>query len=464
MELWTWLRLAPQLRSLLHSEDVILEIAASAVGRCKSAPLNIQLEYPQDIEDDDRHPILPNLLKSILPVSRSLMGVTLTRVPIRQISTLPKGLFPSLERLVLSFCCDGPDFEDWKVNKVDAFADAPSLRRVAIQTVRCTEGWSTGRIYESSFVVDLPWHQLTHFIKIDDGAPQSATSILEQHLPKARNLQYLNLEMTQVDCDLGPTFRECTSKLRLEALETLGLNFWVTVSMFTLYPNLFELVELPNLKRLRFEAWGFNLDGPPWTNGDLRERFIAQLHSFEKLEYLSFDLRDVTPSTFKHIFQATPQVSTLDINLRHDSKNCYSDLFKIITFPSDARHALLPRLKSSSSRSVRGTSLRPLPRSSAGSWTPDDNALPKAASAKSFSLAYTIASSETRSVSSRRFSHTALKDWSSSDMILERSERRGPKGIGLKGIQGCEIGGRLARSASNCPTTRWTSATTIIAC
>jgi len=54
----------------------------------------------------DSYIIFPNLLDSILPGSQSLARLTLSQVPLLQISTLPKILFPSLERLVLSFSWD----------------------------------------------------------------------------------------------------------------------------------------------------------------------------------------------------------------------------------------------------------------------------------------------------------------------------------------------------------------------
>jgi hypothetical protein len=306
-------------------EDSNLQTIAEVLKRFKNAPARLQVTVLRS--DNVRVNILDSLL---VPFTASLTSLVLSRVPISQVRALPSGLFPVLEKLVISID-DGEYHRGTGLFKqpIVAFESAPVLRRVAINNLFV--------ILPGMGTPCLPWHQLTHFIKSDfdtDSRP-----FLTEYLPRCVALQWFHIVLSDENC--GQIFKEpwANEPVRsMQTLQSLTLNFWGTFTGAFEYPNFLDNFKFPRLRSLRLE--GSQLD---FDNEDPEEvdRFIHKIEHEFRLEYLSVCHSHVTRATLKRLFRATPHVTTLDGQI-HDN---YANFFETLTIGQDPSQRILPRLK-----------------------------------------------------------------------------------------------------------------------
>ncbi|TEB33781.1 hypothetical protein FA13DRAFT_1730057 [Coprinellus micaceus] len=325
----------------------MLENLALATSRARSHPRNLQIFLRRRTlrEDGERadefHPI-PNFGTTLfVPTVSSLTRLVLEGIPVFQIHFLPDGLFPSLVDLVLHLPGTDMNHFPWDdEGPLSTFSDAPALRRVALSTSSPPKDHSEPRCYVSQNI-NLPWHQLTHFLDFDAPMEPGGTS-LSVHLPDFSNIRYLFAELGELDVgSQGFVYWSDTRPTRLDELRSLTLNFWGCAEGEVGYPPFIDIFEFPNLQALRLDGAEFNFDDDSlhiWHPAELADRFLSKLSSFQHLTYLSLCVSSIAPDTLRHVLQATPHVTTLDAFVYEN----YENFFEGIAWGVDK---LLPKLE-----------------------------------------------------------------------------------------------------------------------
>ncbi|KAJ2914434.1 hypothetical protein MD484_g5963, partial [Candolleomyces efflorescens] len=302
-KLWSWLKIVLPTEAQLEGNRHL--VPTQALERSKTVPLNIQLTLADSNTTTIAHPAFIN--QFLFPVSKSLTRLTLARVAVAQLQTLPSGLFPSLERL-----------------------DALSLHHVAI---------SRWILDVRDIEIILPAERITHFIvgsSIESGDDSDCLFFLSHYLPNFTNLRCLFLNFNYYGDILESLDEVVPQATRMESVRNLSLDFWPEGLS---YPTLFNLFDFPNLQKLRLE--GDCLDFPAF-NWDL-PLFLSKVKAMTQLEHLSlFSL--VFPDTLLPLlFAETPHLTVLDIRLPNDGME--EKLFPLLTLGPEAEEHLLPKLR-----------------------------------------------------------------------------------------------------------------------
>ncbi|KAJ2936986.1 hypothetical protein H1R20_g103, partial [Candolleomyces eurysporus] len=324
--LWTSIKLT--LRKPKTLERSNLQIIAEELKRFKKAPARLQVAVARGLS------VQVNVLDPLLvPFTGSLTSLVLSRIPISQIHSLPSGLFPSLERLVLYI-----DRDDYKQSArlleqpIVAFESAPALRRVTTSSLSFGEpGVATLR---------LPWHQLTHLIEADYS--EGTDRFFIELLPQCVALQWLHIVL--LDENLGRSSREPwrNEPVRtVQKLQSLTLNFWGSYMGTSQYPVFFDNFKFPGLRSLRMEGSSMDFDDEDAWDPNQVDRFIHKIEHEFHLEYLSICLSPIPHPSLERLFKATPHVTMLDAHI-YDN---YENFFEILTIGGDPSQDFLPQLK-----------------------------------------------------------------------------------------------------------------------
>ncbi|KAH6868879.1 hypothetical protein BKA70DRAFT_1452380 [Coprinopsis sp. MPI-PUGE-AT-0042] len=162
--LWTTLRLE-LLAVTLPSEPALTRhlrqpsISAAWLQHCKHTGVNLQVAFSyvarSQPSGSDQSMFFTSLMTC--PPTFNLRNLTLSRVAIHSLyHSLPKGAFPFLERLALQVSNRDPDSgEIGHRTPIVAFEDCPMLHHVGLR------GFVGGALVDQ---INLPWHQITHFI------------------------------------------------------------------------------------------------------------------------------------------------------------------------------------------------------------------------------------------------------------------------------------------------------------
>ena len=316
--LWCWMKLCPP-KKIWKNRKVCrraIKNFRDVLGRSKSAPLNLMLR--SEIVEMEDVTINTFLARTLQAASRSLTRLALFTIPVCQLGALPSGIFPALQSLVFCMADSG---EDGKLSTVVAFRDAPSLRRVVLDT--------SFDAYSGKQRFALPWRQLTHFLDCDEYHP--CTSLFTRHIIEQKpQLRWLGLDVSEEEteeADGGPWEHPAgLDPLSMDTVVTLALNFQWQIG----YLGLFDWVTFPNLRTLRLNATeADSLDGHA-------DRFLAQLQMLRKLEFLSIKVNTMNPHLLESMLKAVPTVHTLDLFLGLS----YCTVFQLL----ETNKELLPRL------------------------------------------------------------------------------------------------------------------------
>ncbi|TEB27512.1 hypothetical protein FA13DRAFT_1736361 [Coprinellus micaceus] len=281
--LWSWMKLCPP-KEVWKNHKVgqrTIKNFRGVLNRAKSAPLSLMVRREiVGIEDVTIDTFLPRVLQV------AVSSLTRLEVP-------PPEMFPSLQSFVFCMVESG---EDGAGNSsVVAFREAPSLRRVVLDT--------TFFVYADTPRLALPWCQLTHFLDCD--GYNSCTSLFTRHIIKQKpQLRWLGLDVTEGETEQAerrPWKRPAgLDFLIMDTVVTLALNFGWGIE----YLGLFDWVDFPNLRTLRLTA--MEADGL----GGNADRFFAKLQTSKKLEYPSIQVdamsSGVLESTLKSARRAHP--------------------------------------------------------------------------------------------------------------------------------------------------------------
>lgn len=288
----------------------------------QSAPLCLMLSSNHLALRDLATP--PSLLNFLCSMGDTLTRLILHLIPLPLLASLPPGQFRALESLV--YC--RPRTTNWRHTKpVVTFQDAPSLRRVALNT---TFPFTPDR-NAPSFV--LPWNQLTHFLDFDSGS--DATLLFTPHLlSQSTNLQWLDLELGGDDMNgndfshgvwerpPGPDF------MVMNSVTTLALGFPSSMA----YTRIFDKVDFPNVRALRLRA-----EEARWQRfGAPQARFLTKLQTFTKVEFLSLWVPWIDSGELESLFETAPRAHTFHLF----THGLYTKVFQIL----EAKPELLPHL------------------------------------------------------------------------------------------------------------------------
>ena len=340
--LWTLLRIRPSPWFFTQQPSLLLEIASDALKRSAgySHRLELHIPYTMGYTTPSNPPLF---LKPLLMFNGALTTLTLRKIPPIELVDLRRGLFPSLESLALSFPVSLAPGEVLKLQGkgIDAFGDAPNLRRVAVD---CSIHCDFAPDPDSTTLhmqISLPWSQITHLFRMS--RESSIRKALEDCLATAANrLRYLSLELGQddfahLDFDFLSSNLPVTQYSNVESL-TISTS---ASGRGIRYPLFFEDAAFPNLKNFRIQGLilDFDLMRLSWPTF-LEERFIGKLREFKHLEYLSLCVLSANPATLERILSAVPQVKTLDLQIY----NNYRSIFETLTYQCDPADSLLPGL------------------------------------------------------------------------------------------------------------------------
>ncbi|KAJ2936985.1 hypothetical protein H1R20_g102, partial [Candolleomyces eurysporus] len=305
-----------------------LQIIAEELKRFKKAPARLQVAVARGLS------VQVNVLDPLLvPFTGSLTSLVLIRIPISQIHSLPPGLFPSLERLVLYIDREDYKRSAWLLERpIVAFENAPALRRVTTNSLSFRElGVATLR---------LPWHQLTHLIEADYS--EDSDRFLIEFLPQCVALQWLHIVL--LDDNLDQRFGESWGNepvRTVQKLQSLTLNFWGSLMGTSQYPVFFDIFKFPGLRSLRLAGSDMDFDDEVAWDPNQVDRFIQKIEHEFHLEYLSICHSPIPRPSLERLFKATPHVTMLDAYIYMN----YENFFETLTIDGDPSQYLLPRLK-----------------------------------------------------------------------------------------------------------------------
>ncbi|KAJ3518630.1 hypothetical protein NMY22_g13578 [Coprinellus aureogranulatus] len=264
------------------------------------------------------------------------LGGSLTRLVLRggvahQILRLPPGLFPSLESCTLDvrlgYSATAEDSASF-----DVLQDCHALKRVALDTLSL----------RNSNRFALPWEQITHLLKLDDG---DEPHFITQLLPKCSQLRWFGIQMLDnVDVwwdDINGVFEDIYNPdnsedsdsdgpITLDNMKTLCLNEITTYGGVIPYPLIFGKFDFPNLRTLRMEVEEMEILGSPG------EELFKKLKSFTQLGYLSLHVDVVGLDIWSHLLDSVPHLHTLHLclNPTRDFQG-YSYLFDGLAEPAE---------------------------------------------------------------------------------------------------------------------------------
>ncbi|KAJ2936987.1 hypothetical protein H1R20_g104, partial [Candolleomyces eurysporus] len=324
--LWTSLKLTLRNLKILGCSN--LRTIAEVLERFKKAPARLQVAVARGLEV--RVSILNPLL---VPFTASLTSLVLSRIPISQLRTLPSGLFPSLERLVLYIDREDYKRSAWLLKRpIVAFESAQALRRVATSNLSFSK--------PDVATLRLPWHQLTHLIEADDNKDSDRFFI--EFLPQCVALQWLHVMLLDGNLDQrfeGPSGNEPVKTMQI--LQSLTLNFWGSCIGTFQYPVFFDNFKFPGLRSLRLEGSSMDFDDQDAWDPNQVDRFIHKIEHEFHLEYFSICLSPIARPSLERLFKATPHVTMLDAHIYRN----YENFFETLTIGGDPSQYILPRLK-----------------------------------------------------------------------------------------------------------------------
>ena len=327
------LRFKPHSGFVKGNPHLVFELASSALERCKRSKHLVELHFAGQFHRLSRDSCRI-LLKPFLVLNTSLTTLALKSVPLGEIIELPRGLFPALESLALSFSRHLLNMQVWGMRGqlIRAFEDLPNLRRSAFNS----------RIFTKPIDVQLSltWSQITHFLYMTNDP--SVRPLLKDRLAPATQLRYLSLEIGADDVagsDLD-LINDGPLAIQYDNLEWLTINLWGSRN-YVRYPLVLEYAAFPNLKTLRLDGpeWDFDKHRSWWPPA-LKERFIAKLKSFTHLECFSLCVQGSSRTTFERIFRAIPGVTTLELHIFYN----YEFVFETLTHQEDPTQSPLPHL------------------------------------------------------------------------------------------------------------------------
>lgn len=302
----------------------------AAVLRARAAPLNatFYLNSPTIFQFGTREAVeKTNLLhsgilrRSIVTVAQTsrLTGLTLHLLYYDDILKLPPGLFPSLERLTLNMEFVNDVLQG--AAPVRAFEDAPSLRRVALGT------WELASQSDHHLRhLQLPLHQLTHYVDSGAGGFTIALPFLPHFFEKCTSVEYLATKLDRFQ--VGPPERllrlrgpasPFTRQISSSTLKVLTLSFWGGIGgeyddAKLAYPEFMDFVDLPQLEGLVIDCADFSFDdNEAWSPLQVI-KFHTKLSSLRHLRYLSITCHEIHGPSLATLLRSTPHVTQLDLH------------------------------------------------------------------------------------------------------------------------------------------------------
>ncbi|RXW18028.1 hypothetical protein EST38_g7834 [Candolleomyces aberdarensis] len=305
-----------------------LQRIAEVLKRSKKAASRLQIAVARSLS------VRVSILDLLpVPFTASLTSLVLSGISISQTRSLPSGLFPSLESLVLRIHQEEHEEQrTWLLERpIVAFESAPALRRVATSKLSFSESGAA--------TLRLPWHQLTHLIEADYN--EVSDRFLIKFLPQCVSLQWLHIVLLD---DIGQHFGETwrNEPVRtMQKLQSLTLNFWGSCNGTSRYPVFLDNFKFPGLRSLRLEGSRMNFDDADAWDSNQVDRFIHKIEHEFHLEYLSISHSPTARPSLERLFKATPHVTTLDAQIYMN----YENFFETLTIGGDSSQFILPRLK-----------------------------------------------------------------------------------------------------------------------
>ncbi|KAJ2925388.1 hypothetical protein H1R20_g11711, partial [Candolleomyces eurysporus] len=326
------------------------------LNRSVSSLLNVQIQVEKSRRGSKPLPPTNTVPfdRFLVPISQSLTRLTLSRVPISDIQTLPPGSFPFLESLVMRLEDDADwDEEPEETRLIEAFREAPSLRRVAVSEWEIQPG--------DRINVALPLEQLTHYVLGQSEWGGDYHAFLGHSLPLLVNLRYLYVHLGAT-VDWVESWYSTSTPIRMTKIEGLALTYLPNGITHT---DIFDKIDFPSLKSLQIQGMELDFfDVAPvtyasWDSAGHVERFLAKLESFEHLESLTLEVRFGAPgSTLEALFRALPRLTSLDISIGREG---YKDYLKLLTLVPDPKTHLLVRLRTLVIGIEKGARIDPQP-------------------------------------------------------------------------------------------------------
>ncbi|RXW19489.1 hypothetical protein EST38_g6354 [Candolleomyces aberdarensis] len=288
--LCNWLQRAKRKEVRLHLEQYY------AYGSQEVSAL-FQLDTPGER-------LMPQVARSV----KNLTSLVLIEIPQEELVSLPDDSFPVLERLVLPT-------KYWEHGRIWAFSDAPALRRAALEPQIADPGF-----------MPLPWHQLTHFLEFWETEKRTWECIKQM-----RGIRYLAMIFPRV----GKSWRWPDERLAVESLECLTVNLWDYDDNPGFQPEGIEFLRhfvFPRLKSLRL-VLQHELNLNRNADWDLIEEFVDTVRQYKGLEYFSLSCANMTG--IDRIFEAIPDIKTLDVHLRNQNPKDLGAFFEALTIVDD---------------------------------------------------------------------------------------------------------------------------------
>ncbi|KAJ2914793.1 hypothetical protein MD484_g5599, partial [Candolleomyces efflorescens] len=334
--LWAGVKLSFRVSEAAECQNSKLRLWSDWSSRSIPAPLSLQIDL--EVKEYRSYRALATipvpLNNLLLHTSHTLTRLALSCVRISELRTLSPALFPSLEILVMRLnqrdrCREG--------ELIEAFQEAPSLRRVAISE------WKI--LPESRMNVALPLQQLTHYVI--GHSVKDFRAFLGPSLPSLANLRYLFVHFGKA-AGLETTWNRISTPVRLKNVEGLALTY---APQGITYPDILDKVSLPNLRSLQIHGMEMDLFASAlhpvtharWSH-DQAHRFLTKLENFRHLESLGLEVRfNATTTSLRALFDALPRLTRLDILIGGWG---HIDCLELLTLKSDGLEAnLLPHLR-----------------------------------------------------------------------------------------------------------------------
>jgi hypothetical protein len=248
----------------------------------------------------------------------SWSGQSVDFLPIASLTPPERG-FPVLEELVMAYRDDLKTVVWKERGPLEAFANCPRLRRVAIRSV------SSGAYFPT---IVLPWQQLTHLIILSPTPLRFYTMSLKD----CHSLRFAYILPMNDPLDQSNQLQAC--QWRWDSLTNLTLNFWESQYHIPFFPPHFNHLQFDTLQSLRLIGMEFEI--LPIEDID---RFFRAIRSMKSLQHLSLCFSAIDSIDYADIFQClVPQLTNLDVQLR----NLWDeDVLQILNYDP----SLLPNLK-----------------------------------------------------------------------------------------------------------------------